>query len=46
LLIIVNSTGSVKYVLCTERCLPTMPGRGSGARAGADVRHHLSSGRE
>jgi hypothetical protein len=32
LLIIVNSTGSVKYVLCTERCLPMIPGVGSGSR--------------
>ena len=32
MLIITNSTGSVKYVLCTERCLPASPGAGSGAR--------------
>ena len=32
MLIITNSTGSVKYVLCTERCLPMTPGVGSGSR--------------
>jgi hypothetical protein len=40
LLIIVNNTGSVKYVLCTERCLPMMPGVGIGLAARANVRDH------
>ena len=30
MLIMMNSTGRVKYVFCTERCLPRNPGRVSG----------------